>query len=372
MNEAATKPKQQKAASDPALAAIQSNVAVTPAQRGPIGVLLVNLGTPDSPNTSDVRRYLQEFLSDDRVIDILPKPLRRLLFNGIVVPLRAPKSAKIYKELWTERGSPLLFHGLDLQKLVQAQLGPAYVVAFGMRYQNPTLKGALQQLRDANVERIVVLPLFPQYASASTGSVQDKVMALVKDWWVVPNIEFISSFADEPGFIETIVDLGKQEMAKHSYDHVVFSYHGIPERHVLKGSLNGQCQLGSCCNTYNERNRYCYRAQCFQTSRLVAEGLGLAPDQYTVAFQSRLGRDPWLKPYTDIALKDFPARGIKNVLAFSPAFVADCLETTIEVGDEFKEMFEEAGGAHWQLVPSLNTHPRWVQTVVDLVRRDGR
>jgi protoporphyrin/coproporphyrin ferrochelatase len=277
----------------------------------------------------------------------------------------------VYQELWTERGSPLLFHGLDLQKLVQEQLGADYVVAFGMRYQNPSLAGALQQLRDASVERIIVLPLFPQYAAASTGSVQDKVMELARRWWVVPNIEFISTFADEPGFIETIVDLGRQAMAKHAYDHVLFSYHGIPERHILKGSDQGYCQLGACCNTYNAKNRYCYRAQCFQTSRLVAEGLGLAPDQYTVAFQSRLGRDPWLKPYSDIILKDFPARGFRNVLAFSPAFVADCLETTIEVGDEFKEMFEEAGGQHWQLVPSLNTHPRWVQTVVEMIRRRG-
>lgn len=369
MNEAAiTNPPSFKP-TDPAFGVAQANVPVTPARRGAIGVLLVNLGTPDSPKTPDVRRYLQEFLRDDRVIDVLPKPLRRLLFNGIVVPLRAPKSAKIYQELWTERGSPLLFHGLDLQRLVQEQLGDEYVVAFGMRYQNPRLEDALESLRAANVERIVVLPLFPQYASASTGSVQDKVMELVRKWWVVPNIEFISTFADAPGFIETIVDLGKQEMAKHAYDHVLFSYHGIPERHILKGSLGGQCQLGTCCNTYHAANRYCYRAQCYQTSRLVAEGLGLAPDQYTVAFQSRLGRDPWLKPYSDIILKDFPARGFKNVLAFSPAFVADCLETTIEVGTEFKEFFEEAGGEHWQLVPSLNTHPRWVRAVAEMVRR---
>ncbi len=371
MNKPATPAPPKKTSADASFAVAQPNVPARPAKRGPVGVLLVNLGTPDSPRTPDVRRYLHEFLSDDRVIDILPKPLRRLLFNGIVVPLRAPKSAKIYQELWTERGSPLLFYGLDLQALVQQQLGADYVVAFGMRYQNPSIASALQQLRDASVERIVVLPLFPQYASASTGSVQDKVMALVKEWWVVPDIRFISTFADEPGFIETIVDLGRQEMAKHAYDHVVFSYHGIPERHILKGSDHGYCQLGACCNTYNPRNRYCYRAQCFQTSRLVAEKLGLAPDQYTVAFQSRLGRDPWLKPYTDIALKDFPARGYKSVLAFSPAFVADCLETTVEVGTEFKEMFEEAGGEHWQLVPSLNTHPRWVATVVEMVQRSA-
>jgi ferrochelatase len=337
-----------------------------------IGVLLVNLGTPDSPQTSDVRRYLNEFLTDGRVVD-MPAAVRYPLFQGLVVPLRAPKSAKIYQQLWTERGSPLLFHGLDLQKLVQEKLGSQYVVAFGMRYQNPSIEKALEELREAAVDRIIVLPLFPQYASASTGSVQEKVMDIVKKWWVVPSISFISSFADNPGFIDTIVALGKAEMAKRDYDHVVFSYHGIPERHVLKGSFKGYCQLGKCCNTYNKNNRYCYRAQCFATSRLVAAGLGLTPDQYTVSFQSRLQsrlRDPWLQPYTDEVLKPFPASGIKNVLAFSPAFVADCLETTIEVGEEFKEMFEEAGGEHWQLVPSLNTHPLWVEAVTDMIRQN--
>jgi ferrochelatase len=337
-----------------------------------IGVLLVNLGTPDSPQTPDVRRYLNEFLTDARVVD-MPAAIRYPLFRGLVVPLRAPKSAKIYQELWTERGSPLLFHGLDLQQKVQEQLGPQYVVAFGMRYQNPSIEKALQELRDSAVERIIVLPLFPQYAAASTGSVQQKVMDIVGKWWVVPSISFISTFTDDPGFIGTIVTLGKEEMAKHSYDHIVFSYHGIPERHVLKGSHNGYCKLGSCCASYNKNNRYCYRAQCYETSRLVAAGLGLQPEQYTVAFQSRLQsrlRDPWLQPYTDEVLKEFPAKGIKNVLAFSPAFVADCLETTIEVGSEFKELFEAAGGGHWQLVPSLNSHPQWVDAVTQMIRQN--
>ncbi|HEX8350659.1 MAG TPA: ferrochelatase, partial [Hymenobacter sp.] len=279
----------------------------------------------------------------------------------------------IYQQLWTERGSPLLYHGLDLQRMGQEQLGPEYVVAFGMRYQKPSIESALQELADAAVDRIIVLPLFPQYAAASTGSVQEKVMELVSKWWVVPSISFISTFTDDPGFISSFAALGKAEMAKRDYDHIVFSYHGIPERHVLKGSFKGYCQLGKCCNTYNKNNRYCYRAQCYETSRLLAKELGLSEDQYTVAFQSRLQsrlRDPWLQPYTDEALKMLVAKGIKNVLAFSPAFVADCLETTIEVGVEFKELFEEAGGDHWQLVPSLNSNPFWVSAVVDMIRRN--
>ena len=336
-----------------------------------IGVLLVNLGTPDSPQTSDVRRYLNEFLTDARVID-MPAAVRYPLFQGLVVPLRAPKSAKIYQQLWdAERGSPLLFHGLDLQKKVQQELGDEYVVAFGMRYQNPSIEKALDELREAAVDRIIVLPLFPQYAAASTGSVQEKVMELVKDWWIVPSISFISTFADYAGFIGSFAERGRAEMARHDYDHVVFSYHGIPERHVLKGSFKGYCQLGKCCNSYNRNNRYCYRAQCFATSRLLAQALGLADEQYTVTFQSRLQsrlRDPWLQPYTDEVIKEFPTKGIKNVLAFSPAFVADCLETTVEVGMEFKELFEQAGGQHWQLVPSLNSEPYWVKAVAELLR----
>ena len=357
--------------SDTATAPTPAAAAATITARR-IGVLLVNLGTPDSPNTPDVRRYLNEFLTDGRVVD-MPAAIRYPLFRGLVVPLRAPKSAKIYQELWTERGSPLLFHGLDLKEKVQEALGDGYVVAFGMRYQKPSIASALEELQKAAVERIVVLPLFPQYASASTGSVQEKVMDIVKDWWIVPSINFISQFGTEPGFIATIAARGRAEMEKQHYDHVVFSYHGIPERHVKKGDPTSYCRFGSCCDTLTDQNQYCYRAQCFATSRLVAAELGLAPEQYTVSFQSRLQsrlRDPWLQPYTDEVLKEMPAKGIKHVLAFSPAFVADCLETTIEVGEEFKELFEESGGTHWQLVPSLNSEPQWVEAVAGMIRRN--
>ncbi|WP_266203208.1 ferrochelatase [Pontibacter kalidii] len=333
---------------------------------GKIGVLLVNLGTPDTPNTPDVRKYLREFLLDKRVIDI-PAVQRYALINGIIAPFRAPKSAKVYKQLWTDRGSPLLYHGLDLQQKLQQALGNTYHVAFGMRYQSPSIQSALDELREQSVDRIIVLPLFPQYASASTGSVQDKVMEIVKDWWVIPSISFISSFCDDPGFIKAFAELGKKHMAQDDYDHVIFSYHGLPERQVLKGSDKGYCQLGACCNSYHKRNKYCYRASCFVTSRLLAAELGLNEDQYTVTFQSRLLKDPWLQPYTDEVLKTLPGKGIKKVLAYSPAFVADCLETTIEVGEEFKEMFEHAGGEKWQLVESLNSSDSWVEALKEMV-----
>jgi ferrochelatase len=333
---------------------------------GQIGVLLVNLGTPDTPNTPDVRKYLREFLLDKRVIDINPVG-RYALVNGVIAPFRAPKSAKVYKQLWTERGSPLLFHGLDLQKKLQEALGSGYHVAFGMRYQSPSIASALEELREKSVDRIIVLPLFPQYAAASTGSVQDKVMEIVREWWVIPSINFISSFCDDPGFIKAFAELGRQHMAQDNYDHVIFSYHGLPERQVLKGSDHGYCKLGACCNSYNKRNKYCYRAACFATSRLLAAELGLSEDQYTVSFQSRLLKDPWLQPYTDEVLKTLPGKGIKKVLAYSPAFVADCLETTIEVGEEFREMFEHAGGEKWQLVESLNSNPMWVEAVKEMI-----
>ncbi|MDQ4141327.1 MAG: ferrochelatase, partial [Bacteroidota bacterium] len=329
----------------------------------------VNLGTPDTPETGDVRKYLREFLMDKRVID-MPVTQRFFLINGIIAPFRAPKSAKVYKQLWDERGSPLLYYGIDLKNLLQQQLGSKYHVALGMRYQSPSIKSALEELRSKFVDRIIVLPLFPQYASASTGSVQDKVMEIVKDWWIVPDITFISSFCDDPLFIKAFAALGHKYLEKEPYDHVVFSYHGIPERHVLKGSVNNYCKLGTCCNTYHKMNRYCYRAQCFETSRLLAKELNITEDQYSVTFQSRLGKDPWLKPYTDELLKELPAQGKKRVLAFSPAFVADCLETTIEVGCEFKEMFEQAGGEHWQLVESLNTSPLWVEAVKQMILRN--
>lgn len=336
---------------------------------GKIGVLLVNLGTPDTPETPDVRKYLREFLLDKRVIDINPVG-RFFLINGIIAPFRAPKSAVIYKQLWTERGSPLLYHGIDLKAKLQASLGSDYHVAFGMRYQKPSIKSALEELREQSVDRIIVFPMFPQYASASTGSAQDKVMEIVKDWWIIPSINFISDFCNDPGFIESFAELGRKYMAEDNYDHVLFSYHGLPERHIVKGSDHGYCKLGTCCNSYNKRNKYCYRAACFETSRQLAAALGLSEDQYSVAFQSRLGKDPWLKPYSDEVLKTYPEKGIKKVLAFSPAFVADCLETTIEVGEEFKELFMEAGGEKWQLVESLNANDTWVEAVKQMILKN--
>ncbi|MTI32198.1 ferrochelatase [Xanthovirga aplysinae] len=339
-------------------------------KKGKIGVLLVNLGTPDSPSVPDVRKYLREFLMDKRVIDI-PFINRWMLVNLIIAPLRAPKSAKVYQQLWEDRGSPLMYYGEDVRKAVQDSLGEEYVVSLAMRYQNPSIQKGLNDLRERLVSQIIVIPLFPQYASATTGSVMEKVMEIIHNWENIPSLKFISNFLEEEKFIETFCRNARKYMEKIKFDHFLFSYHGLPERQVKKASCGNYCQLNEkCCSVYHQKNQFCYRAQCFQTTRLLVEALNIPEEKYTVAFQSRLGKDPWIQPYAEDVIKTLAQNGKKKVLAFSPAFVADCLETTVEVGNEFKEIFEEAGGEHWQLVESLNNHPLWIECLKDMVLKN--
>lgn len=334
---------------------------------GKTGVLLVNLGTPDSTSTGDVRKYLREFLMDGRVIDI-PFIPRWMLVNLIIAPFRAPKSAAEYRKLWTDRGSPLLFHTVDLkEKLVEKLDSSEYVVSMGMRYQSPSIESALEELMKKKVKKIIVVPLFPQYASATNGSVIDRVMEIARGWQIIPEITFVSNFIDHPLFLKAWKELGQEMMEKKKYERFLFSYHGLPERQIKKGSVDNYCQLGACCNKYSSSNQFCYRAQCFQTTRMIAAELGLPEDKVDTCFQSRLGKDPWVQPYTEDMIKKLSSEGVKNVLVFSPAFVADCLETTVEVGQEYKEQFEEQGGDHWDLVPSLNSEDTWVDCLVDLV-----
>ncbi|HEV7232025.1 MAG TPA: ferrochelatase [Bacteroidia bacterium] len=335
------------------------------------GVLLINLGTPDSPSTKDVRRYLTEFLNDPRVIDISPVG-RFLLVNGIIVPFRAPKSAKLYEHIWTKDGSPLLTHGNKIKSLLQQTLGDGYVVELGMRYQNPSIASALEKLRLARVTRIVILPLYPQYASSSTGSSIEKAMDILSTWEVTPSVRVISKFYDHPGFIRSCVEVARNyDFSK--YEHFVFSYHGLPERHIHKGSEHyggGQCDMGSCCNTINDHNQYCYRAACFATTRALVKELGLKDGSYTTTFQSRLN-DKWIKPYSDKVIEEKAKAGVKNMLVFSPAFVADCLETIYEIGTEYNELFRKHGGEKIQLVESLNEHPSWIQAMKEMVLNEA-
>lgn len=334
------------------------------------GVLLIQLGTPDSPSVSDVRRYLTEFLNDPRVIDI-PYLSRKLLVNGIIVPFRAPKSAKIYKKLW-EHGngvSPLLSYTRSVQSLLQQRLQNEDVtVEMAMRYQNPSMESVLERMRKAGYEQIIIIPLFPQYASASSGSAIEKAMQIIRRWWVIPEIRIVSQFYDHPAYIDSIVERAKAFNLA-DYDHVLFSYHGLPERQVDKVYTDGKpCQDHDCESQITEDNKFCYKATSYATTRLLAEKLGLQPEQYTVCFQSRLD-EKWLKPFSDVVVEEQAKKGAKKLLAFSPAFVADCLETIIEIGDEYQEIFEEHGGEKVQLVPSSNDHPRFIDCLEDLVRQ---
>lgn len=331
------------------------------------GVLLIQLGTPDSPSVGDVRRYLREFLNDPRVIDIPWFP-RTLLVNGIIIPFRAPKSAKIYKELWAHGNgvSPLMTHTLNVQKKLQEELMDKNVtVEMTMRYQNPSMESVLDRMHKANYEQIIIIPLFPQYASASTGSAVEKAMKIIKKWWVIPEIKIVSQFYDHEGYINSIVDRANAFDLK-SYDHVIFSYHGLPERQVDKVYNSGLCADHDCESEITEENKYCYKATSYATTRLIATKLGLKEEDYTVSFQSRLN-EKWLKPFSDKVVEEQGKKGAKKLLVFSPAFVADCLETIIEIGEEYQEIFTTNGGEKVQLVPSSNDHPEFISCLKDLV-----
>jgi len=332
------------------------------------GVLLINLGTPDSPGVGDVRKYLSEFLNDPRVIDV-PWLLRKILVNLIIVPFRAPKSAKIYKELFEKSGgqSPLLVYGELLKKHMEDRLSAENVtVELAMRYGKPSLNEVCARMEKAGYDKVIVLPLFPQYASASTGSALEKAMRLMKDWYVIPEIQFISQYWDHPGYIDTVVDRAARYNWK-EYDHVLFSYHGLPVRQVDKVYEDRRCENHDCESEINDENRWCYKATCYATTRLVAAKMGMTESDYTVCFQSRRDKK-WLEPFSDKVVEAWGKKGAKRLLVFSPAFVADCLETTIEIGTEYQEIFESHGGEHVQLVESLNDHPKWIDTVEDLIR----
>ncbi|RBQ04526.1 ferrochelatase [Pedobacter miscanthi] len=332
------------------------------------GILLVNLGTPDSPATADVKKYLDQFLMDERVIDI-PKLNRTLLVKGIIVPFRSPKTAKLYKEIWNENGSPLLYYSKLQTQMLQERLGDDYHVELAMRYQSPSIASALANLKAGLVGSIQVIPMFPQYASASTGSVMQLVMELVSKWPTVPPISFVNSFHDNELMIKVFAENARKHNVE-SYDHVLFSFHGLPERQLLKCDHTGSYCLKSadCCQTLNDTNKFCYSAQGHDTARLIAKELNLSKDQYTVCFQSRLGKEPWVQPYTTDVLKKLAGEGKKRLLVFSPAFVADCLETLYEITVEYHEEFKALGGEHVQLVESLNDSPVFIEALAGMVK----
>lgn len=341
------------------------------------GLLLVNLGTPAAPTAEAVRPYLREFLTDGRVIDI-PAPLRWMLVNGVIAPFRSPKSAEAYAAIWTDEGSPLLTISEALTKKVRAALDddaraagvPKVHVELAMRYAQPSLERALDAMRAEGVERILVFPLYPQYSSAATGSSNERVMKLVAREAAVPSLCFVPHFYDHPAFLDAFVAGARKELEEARADFTLFSFHGLPEAHVQATDPTGAHCLksSSCCDSIVDANRFCYRAQCYATARGLARRLKLRDDQWSVSFQSRLGRAEWVKPYTDFVLPELAAKGVKRLAVFCPAFVADCLETLEEIGIRAKEDFTGAGGEDLFLMPCPNAHDAFVSAVLTLAR----
>lgn len=333
-------------------------------KRATKGVLLVQLGTPDSPTTPDVRKYLTEFLMDPRVMDISYLG-RTLLVKGVIVPRRGPQSAKTYKTIWDSKtGSPLMYYSELQRDLLQEKLGDEYHVELAMRYQNPSIEAALQKLEGMMLDSLRVIPLFPQYASATTGSIIDRVMEIMRKWQYFPSLSFVSNYCDD----EQMCTVYANHALKHNideFDHILFSYHGLPVRQLGKIDPSGTltCPDGGCDGCKVAKNNYCYLAQCYATSRTIASKLNLSEDRYSVCFQSRLGKTPWIQPYTSDTLHQLAEKGVKKLLVFSPAFVADCIETLDEIMVEYADEFKALGGQEVAMVESLNDDPEWIDVL---------
>ena len=336
------------------------------------GLLIVNLGTPDGPDTASVRRYLREFLSDPRVIDLNPVG-RWFLLNLIILPFRPAKSAHAYQQIWTEQGSPLLVHGRALTAAVAEALKGEFEVELGMRYGHPSIAEAVSALRSRGVTELVVLSLYPQYAASTVATTNDEVTRVLASTWDFEPVRIIPPFYEDEGFLSAFVEVAREKLASAGADHVLFSFHGIPERLIHKSDPSGSHCLSSptCCDAIGPTNHRCYRAQCYATARALASRLGIPADGWSLSFQSRLGKDPWIQPYTDLHLAELAKKGVKRVAMIVPSFAADCLETLEELAIRGRATFKDAGGEELILVPSLNAHPAWVKAVVDLVRRQG-
>lgn len=328
----------------------------------------MNLGSPDSTAVKDVRKYLNEFLMDGRVIDI-PLIARALLVRGIIVPFRAPKSAEAYRTIWTNEGSPLIVLTKALQQALQQQVEEP--VAIAMRYGNPSPRQAFDELLQNNpdLKEILIVPLYPHYAMSS----YETALVQAQEQYEAGNypfrIAFVKPFYNEENYLNALAN-SMQPWLEKEYDHILFSYHGIPERHLRKtGGSNGcNCmKVANCCEVNTVAHATCYRHQVFTTTRLVAEKLGLPQNKYSISFQSRLGKG-WLEPFTDIRLEQMPKEGIKKLLIICPAFISDCLETLEEIAERGKETFLEAGGESYEMIPCLNTHPMWVDTLANWMK----
>jgi len=337
--------------------------------RDATGLLLINLGTPDSPRTADVRSYLREFLMDPRVIDVAGWK-RWLIVNLFILPFRPRRSAEAYAQVWTERGSPLMIHAVALAEKVRKRVGPGVQVELAMRYGNPSIGAALERFRSSGVGRIVVFPMYPQYSSATTGSTVEKICDEAGRRWNTPYLQMVPPFYDHPAFLDAAALAAGPVIERVRPEKVFMSFHGLPERQVRRGDDSGRHCLANpdCCAQIGEANKDCYRAQCFATARLLAERLGLSADRYVVCFQSRLGRDPWIRPYTEQTLVEYARGGCRRAVILSPAFVADCLETLEELGIRGAELWKENGGELLELAPAPNADDGWADAVLSIVR----
>lgn len=331
------------------------------------GILLMNTGSPDAPETAPVRSYLNRFLSDPRVIDI-PTWKRKLLV-GLILIKRPAESAHAYSQIWTERGSPLVFHAEDLRDGLRQEI-PDALIEIGMAYGRPFIPDAIQSLIDQGATRILLAPLFPQYASATTGSVLELGYKVLGEMPNVPPATVLAPFYEHPAYLDAWAELSKPHLDSFNPDHILLSFHGLPERQIYKcDSTGAHClKKENCCDTYLEGNPNCYRAHCAATTRGIVDRLGLASDEYTFVFQSKLGRDPWLTPAADETVEELARKGVKRLAMLSPAFVADCIETIEELGIQAKESFLENGGEAFELVPSLNSEAIWVSAFATILK----
>ena len=329
-------------------------------------VLMISLGTPDSPRWFDVATYLSQFLTDGRIINI-PSFLRFILVNLIIVPFRSFSSSKSYKELWTERGSPLKYHMEDLTKKVGNELRDSYDIYYAMRYKNPSLKSRLDEINKRGYDEVVLFPVFPQYSSAANGSFLDYSLKLISKWDVIPTIKTVDQFYDNEDFLNAFKENIEQfDLAK--YEKIIFSYHGLPMSQLDDVYPDGKCEDRDCEEGVHGDNHHCYKATCYETTKLLVKKTGLDSKKTITAFQSRLD-SKWVKPFSDQVLKDFAKNGVKNILVISPSFTGDCLETIIEIGDEYKELFLENGGQTLDYVPSLNSNDSWVRCIVNIIKK---
>lgn len=327
-------------------------------------VLLINLGTPDRCDAPSIRRYLRQFLNDKRVID-LPWYIRWPLVNLLIIPFRLKKTMHAYQQVWTATGSPLLTNSQRIQQALSTKLGSGYQVELAMRYGNPSIELALAKMQ--NCDEMMILPLFPQYSSAATGSAIEECLSHISQRWNIHELHIKRDFYCQPKFIRAYAEIIKQHLINKDIDLIIFSYHGLPDRHITKSDCNANCDRINACPVITDANRFCYRAQCYAASRLIAVELGLTAEQYRVSFQSRLGKTPWIKPYTDELLPALISKGIKNIAMVSPSFVADCLETLEEINIRTRQQWTALGGSDFIFIPCVNDHSVWIDALVEMV-----